>query len=70
MGADYGDFIWWVCSGRKGWGAEKGIRSTTRAYLKCKYSPEDTKDAVLEEYPDADKSVIEAIIDELYALVK
>ncbi|MDE7476548.1 MAG: Rpn family recombination-promoting nuclease/putative transposase [Lachnospiraceae bacterium] len=49
---------------------KKGIRSTARAYFKCKYSSEDTREAVMEEYPDVAENLIDEIIDEVYGLVK
>lgn len=49
---------------------KRGIKSTIRAYFKCKYSPEAAKEAVLEEYADVSESLIDEIIDEVYELVK
>ena len=49
---------------------KRGIRSTARAYFKCKYSPEGTREAVMEEYPDVAEILIDEIIDEVYGLVK
>lgn len=49
---------------------KRGIKSTIRAYFKCKYSPEAAKEAILEEYADVSESLIDEIIDEVYELVK
>ena len=51
-------------------GLKRGIIGTAKAYFKCRYSAEDTKNAVLEEYPDTDGSLIDDIIAEVYSLAR